>query len=53
MAWPKAPGNFSATAWGVDYDWIKSRYGSKELMEKPGMVVSRWFDGVLEKEPVR
>lgn len=40
---------FFATAWGVDYDWIKSRYGSKELMEKPGMVVSRWFDGVLEK----
>lgn len=40
---------FFATAWGVDYDWIKSRYGSKELMEKPGMVTSRWFDGVLEK----
>jgi formate dehydrogenase major subunit len=40
---------FFATAWGVDYDWIKSRYGSKELMEKPGMVVSRWFDAVLEK----
>ncbi len=40
---------FFCTAWGVDYDWVKSRYGSKELMEKPGMVVSRWFDGVLEK----
>jgi formate dehydrogenase major subunit len=35
--------------WGVEYDWVKSRYGSKELMEKPGMTVSRWFDGVLEK----
>ncbi|TFW22044.1 formate dehydrogenase [Massilia arenosa] len=35
--------------WGVDYEWVKARYGSKELMEKPGMTVSRWFDGVLEK----
>jgi len=40
---------YFATAWGVDYDWLKSRFTSKELMEKPGMVVSRWFDGVLEK----
>ena len=38
-----------AAVWGVDYEWIKSRYGSKELMEKPGIPVSRWFDGVLEK----
>jgi len=38
-----------AGVWGVDYEWIKARYGSKELMEKPGMTVSRWFDGVLEK----
>lgn len=40
---------YFCTAWGVDYDWMKARYGSKELMEKPGMTVSRWFDGVLEK----
>ena len=40
---------YFATAWGVDYDWLKARFASKELMEKPGMVVSRWFDGVLEK----
>ncbi|MFD2368158.1 formate dehydrogenase subunit alpha [Pseudoduganella sp. GCM10020061] len=38
-----------AAVWGVDYEWIKSRYASKELMEKPGITVSRWFDGVLEK----
>jgi formate dehydrogenase major subunit len=37
-----------ATAWGVDYNWLLSRFGSKELMERPGMPVSRWFDGVLE-----
>ncbi|WP_407655750.1 formate dehydrogenase subunit alpha [Azohydromonas lata] len=37
------------TVWGVDYEWMKSRFASKALMEKPGMTVSRWFDGVLEK----
>jgi formate dehydrogenase major subunit len=37
------------TVWGVDYEWVKSRYASKEMMEKPGMPVSRWIDGVLEK----
>ena len=39
-----------AKAWGVDYDWLLSRYASKELMERPGMTVSRWFDGVLEQQ---
>jgi formate dehydrogenase major subunit len=34
--------------WGVDYEWVKSRYASKEMMEKPGITVSRWIDGVLE-----
>lgn len=38
-----------ATVWGVDYEWLLSRFASKSMMEKPGMTVSRWFDGVLEK----
>jgi formate dehydrogenase major subunit len=37
------------TVWGVDYDWVKSRYVSQAMMEKPGITVSRWIDGVLEK----
>ena len=37
------------TVWGVDYEWMKSRFASKAMMEKPGMTVSRWIDGVLEK----
>jgi formate dehydrogenase major subunit len=36
------------TVWGVDYEWVKSRYASQAMMEKPGMTVSRWIDGVLE-----
>jgi len=39
--------HFAAT-WGVDYDWIKSQY-AEGTMEKPGITVSRWIDGVLEK----
>ncbi|WP_427915132.1 formate dehydrogenase subunit alpha [Ramlibacter sp. MMS24-I3-19] len=38
-----------AKGWGVEYDWIKARYASPALMTKPGMTVSRWIDGVLEK----
>jgi len=38
-----------STVWGVDYNWLASRFASKELMEKPGLTVSRWFDGVLEQ----
>ncbi|MDP2419201.1 MAG: molybdopterin-dependent oxidoreductase, partial [Hydrogenophaga sp.] len=36
-----------AEVWGVDYEWIKSKYAAG-MMEKPGITVSRWIDGVLE-----
>ncbi|HSD60052.1 MAG TPA: formate dehydrogenase subunit alpha [Burkholderiales bacterium] len=35
--------------WGVDYEWVKGRFVSQGMMEKPGITVSRWIDGVLEK----
>ena len=38
-----------ATVWGVDYEWIKKQFASQAMMEKSGMTVSRWIDGVLEK----
>ncbi len=34
--------------WGVDYEWLKKQY-APGMMEKSGMTVSRWIDGVLEK----
>ncbi|MFO1216168.1 MAG: formate dehydrogenase subunit alpha [Burkholderiaceae bacterium] len=37
-----------AKAWGVDFEWIKKQY-APGMMSKPGMTVSRWIDGVLEK----
>jgi formate dehydrogenase major subunit len=38
-----------ATVWGVDYEWLKKQFASQAMMEKSGMTVSRWIDGVLEK----
>ena len=45
-----AEGSFKhfADAWGVDFEWIKKQY-APGMMTKPGMTVSRWIDGVLEK----
>ena len=37
-----------AAVWGVDFDWIKQQY-APGMMTKAGMTVSRWIDGVLEK----
>lgn len=41
-----------AKVWDVDYDWIKGRYASPAMMTKSGITVSRWIDGVLEKNEV-
>ena len=41
-----------AKVWDVDYDWIKGRYASPAMMTKSGITVSRWIDGVLEKNDV-
>jgi formate dehydrogenase major subunit len=35
--------------WGVDYEWVKKQFASQAMMEKSGTTVSRWIDGVLEK----
>ena len=37
-----------ANAWGVDFEWIKGRY-APGMMGKSGITVSRWIDGILEK----
>jgi formate dehydrogenase major subunit len=38
-----------AKAWDIDHDWLKARFASQALMTKPGITVSRWIDGVLER----
>ena len=46
-----APGAFAhwARVWNIDLEWLKKQYASPAMMNKPGMTVSRWIDGVLEK----
>ncbi|MCU0839085.1 MAG: formate dehydrogenase subunit alpha [Rhodospirillales bacterium] len=39
-----------AAVWQLDYDWLVSRFADKTAMEKKGIPVSRWIDGVLEKK---
>jgi formate dehydrogenase major subunit len=45
------PGSWAhwAKVWNVDLEWLKKRYASEAMMAKPGMTVSRWIDGVTEK----
>ena len=38
-----------AKTWGVDFEWIKGRFSAPAMMSKPGITVSRWIDGVMEK----
>ena len=33
--------------WEIDYDWVRSRFVSKTLMETPGIPSTRWFDATL------
>jgi formate dehydrogenase major subunit len=37
-----------ANIWDLDYDWLKSRFASKEMMEAKGLTISRWHDAVLD-----
>jgi len=45
------PGAFGhwARVWNIDLAWLKKQYASEAMMTKPGITVSRWIDGVLEK----
>jgi formate dehydrogenase major subunit len=37
-----------ARVWDVEYDYLLGRFQDKKMMQKAGMPVSRWIDGVLE-----
>ncbi|QOQ88154.1 formate dehydrogenase subunit alpha [Campylobacter corcagiensis] len=34
--------------WGVDYEWMVSRFVNKEWMHKSGFTLARWYAGVLD-----
>ncbi len=33
--------------WEVDYEYLQSRFDTKQIMETPGIPLTRWFDAVL------
>jgi formate dehydrogenase major subunit len=33
--------------WEVDYEWMQSRFDSKQMMETPGIPSTRWFDAAM------
>ncbi len=37
-----------ARVWDVEYDYLLGRFADQKMMQKAGMPVSRWIDGVLE-----
>ena len=41
---------YFAKQWKVDYEWLKGRFKSKELMEAKGNTLSLWVHNVLEEE---
>jgi formate dehydrogenase major subunit len=46
--------NHWARVWEVSYDDLLSRFTSKEIMEAPGIPLTRWFDAtVLPKDEVQ
>jgi formate dehydrogenase major subunit len=38
-----------ARVWNVDLKWLQGQFASPAMMTKPGITVSRWIDGVMEK----
>ncbi len=38
---------YFAKSWGVDYEWLKGRFKTKDWMNKKGFTLSRWWAGVL------
>ena len=39
---------YFAKSWGVDYEWLASRFKDKKWMSKKGFTLARWYAGVLD-----
>lgn len=47
----KGSWQYFARSWGVDYDWLKGRFKSEEMMGAKGFTLARWYAGVLAGKP--
>ncbi len=41
---------YFAKQWNVDYEWLKGRFKTPEMMQAKGFSLSLWIHGVLDKE---
>lgn len=39
---------YFSKSWGVDYEWLKSRFKAPKWMNENGFTLSRWWAGVLD-----
>ena len=44
-----APGRTGPRSGTSTLEWLKKQFAAEAMMNKPGITVSRWIDGVLEK----
>ncbi len=43
---------YFAKQWGVDYNWLKGRFKSKKWMNTKGFTLARWYEGVIQEDPI-
>jgi len=43
---------YFAKQWGVDYNWLKGRFKAKKWMNGKGFTLARWYEGVIEEDPI-
>ncbi len=43
---------YFAKQWGVDYNWLKDRFKAKKWMNTKGFTLARWYEGVIEEDPI-
>lgn len=46
----EAPWKMWCNVWGISYDDMIKRFGSKELMLRDGMTDSRWYEGAIRDD---
>ncbi len=41
-----------SNVWKTDYEWLKARFKSPELMTKNGFTLARWSEGVMKNDAI-
>lgn len=41
-----------ARVWKVEYEWLKGRFKSPQMMTKNGFTLARWYEGIVKNDPI-